>query len=99
MPLGVGIQENKSSLRPTSFGILPYAFTIVSSCFDIQFPYFGRTDRNRTGTHYAADFKSAVATYYTTRALVFQLYENTQGWLIEITVSDLPYRDVHGLVY
>ncbi len=46
-----------------------------------------------------ADFKSAVATDYTTRAKVFQLYENTQGWLIEITVSDLPYRDVHGLVY
>ena len=27
----------------------------------------------------AADFKSAVATYYTTRALVFQLYVNTPG--------------------
>ena len=38
----------------------------------------GARGRNRTGTPFtAADFKSAVATDYTTRALVFQLYVNT----------------------
>ena len=37
----------------------------------------------------SADFKSAVATDYTTRALVFQLYENTPGNLMTTTQHGL----------
>ena len=37
----------------------------------------------------AADFKSAVATDYTTRALVFQLYENTLNLGILMTAAQL----------
>ena len=37
----------------------------------------------------SADFKSAVATYYTTRALVFQLYENTLILGISMTAAHL----------